>query len=219
MKPEVDLAVDHANFARFVGRCPVVMRARDREGVLRGTFVSRWLDGEREGRRWRLLLPEYSFFHESLRGTGAMPYAMLRAIISRARLFVGREVYLGGVGYPTGVLAVDGVFGPARFMNDPSLDSLSHALLARVCEEIAGPRLDRVTGRVNMPTRPPRPSARWFERMASRESFARYESRCPDWLDGYALPVLFHIDPLRVVAAMRRTVVRSARRRWESERG
>lgn len=218
MKPEVDLARDHENFARFVSRSPVAMRARDRDGVLRGTFVSRWLDGARDGRRWRLLLPEYGFFHESLRGSGAMPYAMLRAILSTPSLFVGRDVYLGGVGYPTGVLSVDGVFGPARFFADPGLDPFSRELLEIVRDEIAGDRFDPATGRVTMPTRPPRPSPRWFARMASRETFARYESLCPEWLDGVALPVLFRLEPRRVTETVRRALGRSLRRRWETER-
>jgi len=217
MKPEVDLDADFERFAAFITRCPIVMRARDRDGALRGTFVVRWIDGVRDGRRWRLVLPEYAFFHPSLRGSPALPWAVLRALCSRLDVLVGHDVYLGGVAYPTGVLALDGIFGPARFLSDPDLDAPTRESLERIVAEIAGARFDAATGRVNMPTRPPRPGPRWFERMAARPIFARYEARCPEWLDGYALPCVFRVEARGVADAVRRTISRSLRARWEAE--
>jgi hypothetical protein len=217
MKPDVDLDADFGRFRGFVTRCPIVMCVRDEGGALRGSFVVRWIEGERGGRPWRLVLPEYGFFHPSLRGSPAFPWAALRAMAAHPNVLRGRDVFIGGVGYPTGVLALEGLFAPVQFLSDPHLDDDARHHLERVVTEIAGPRFDAATGRVCMPTLPPRPSARWFRRMAARPTLARYQAQCPDWLDGYALPCVVRVDPRGVVGALGRALARSARARWESE--
>ncbi|MFO0625998.1 MAG: hypothetical protein U0325_10315 [Polyangiales bacterium] len=217
MKPEVDLDLDHARFSSFVTRCPLVMRARCREGVLRGTFVARWVEGESEGRKWRLVLPEYGFFHPTLRGTGAVPFAIARTIVAAPGIFVGRELLLGGVFYPTGLLALEGVFGAPQFADDPTLDPVERDCVARVIDEIAGPRFDPATGRVTMPTRPPPPSARWFTRMERRATFRAYTGRCPNWLDGHALPGLLRLRARSAGVATARAMRRSLERRWAGD--
>ncbi len=217
MKPEVDLDADFARFAAFVTRCPVVVRTRDNAGTLRGIFVVRWIDGERGGRPWRLILPEYGIFHPSMRGTPAFPWATLRAMVSRPDVVIGDDIMIGGVGYPTAALALEGMFGRLRMRADPDLNDASRDALDRIVEEVAGPRFDASTGRVWMPTRPPRPSERWFRRMASRPTLARYERVCPNWLDGYALPVVCRVDLKSFASTSARSVARALRARWDVE--
>lgn len=215
MKPEVDLDTDHEHFAGFITRCPIVVRVRDRSGALRGTFAMHWVDGGRAGRRWRLFVPDYAFFHPSLRGSPALPWAIFRTITLRPHLLIGREVFLGGVGYPTGALALEKVFGPIRLRSDLDLDGPTREVLDWLVTEFAGQKFDVATGRVWMPTRPPRPSARWFERMASRPTFARYVAQCPDWLDGYGLPLVCRVRFRDFAAAGHHAITRALRMRWQ----
>lgn len=212
IKPEVGLEVDFHHFSNFVTRCPIVMRVRDKEGTLRGMFAVRWVEGTYAGRSWRLFLPEYFIFHDSLRGSPVMPWAVVRTMVSCVPLLVGKiDIFLGGVGYPTGVLAVDRLFGAIHFHSDPDMDPITRHLLDRVVNEIAGPRFDGSTGCVYMPTIPPRPSARWFQHMAARPTLARYERICPNWLEGYALPVVWRF---RVDFSLLQVGLRTLKSRW-----
>jgi hypothetical protein len=206
MKTDVDLAADHRRLATFVEKCPLVVRVRA-GGVLAGTFAVRWLDLAGDV---RLLLPEYFFFDGALRGTPALPWAVLRSLVQHRAIFQQKTVYLGGIGYPTGVLAAETFFGRAHFLGD---DAHHDALLEQVIAEM-GPTYLREAGYSRMPTIPPRPSARWFARMEARLTYRRYVERCPAWLDGYALPVVLRVAGSEVGRAVAKTVTRSLRKRW-----
>ncbi len=207
MKADVDLAADHRRLATFVERCPLVVRVRA-GGVLAGTFAVRWLDLPGDV---RLLLPEYFFFDGALRGTPALPWAVLRSLVQHRAIFQKKTVYLGGIGYPTGVLAAETFFGRAHFLGD---DAHHDALLEQVIAEM-GPTYLRDAGHSRMPTIPPRPSARWFARMEARPTYRRYVERCPAWLDGFALPVVLRVAGSEVGRAVAKTLTRSLRKRWE----
>jgi len=198
LKPQVPPEEDFARFSRFCARCTSVVRLRSADGVLCGIAAMSFQDGLFEGRPYRLLLPEYGIVNPRLRGSPVVPWFCLRIVLHALRRMPPRPrnapLFLGGIGYPTGALMVERFFPPLWLYGDAEAPPLETHLLEWMREHLAGERWDPRAGRVSMPTVPRPPSERWLARQGARPLYQRYAQRCPEWTQGYALPVLASIN-------------------------
>ncbi|HSP79041.1 MAG TPA: hypothetical protein VLQ93_10955 [Myxococcaceae bacterium] len=210
LKPHVSPEEDLAGFCRFCRRCTSVLRLRSSNGELCGILVVAFQDGTYEGQHYRLLLPEYGMMDARLRGSALVPWAALRLLLyalwNMPPRQPGARLFLGGVGYPTSALLVERLFPPLWLHGDEEAPPLATHLLEWIRERLPpSERWEPEARRVSMPTIPQPPSERWLARQRARPLYQRYVQRCPDWAQGYALPLVAPVSwrvPLLVAMRM-----------------
>jgi hypothetical protein len=214
LKPRVPPEEDFARFCRTCRRCTSVVRLRSADGVLCGITVMAFHDGTFEGQPYRLLLPEYGIVDARLRGSPVVPWLCLRIIMHALWHMPPRRrnapLFLGGIGYPTSALMLERFFPPLWLYGDAEAPGIATHLLEWMREHLAGERWDPRARHVFMPTVPLPPSERWLARQQVRSLYQRYVQRCPDWTQGYALPLLVPVNwrtPLHMLLHL-------LRRRW-----
>jgi hypothetical protein len=217
LKPHVPPEEDFARFRRFCSRCTSVVRLRSADGVLCGIAVMSFQDGLFEGQHYRLLLPEYTVVDERLRGSPVVPWLSFRLVLHTLWHLPPRRrnirIFLGGIGYPTSALLIERFFPPVWLYGDSTAPPLITHLLKWMREHLAGERWDTQAGHVSMPTVPLPPSERWLARQQARPLYQRYVRRCPDWTQGYALPLVAPVTwrtPLHVALHLLRRRVRQS---------
>jgi hypothetical protein len=120
-----------------------------------------------------------------------------------------RSALLTGVAYPGSAMLL-GALGRVTLWGDAA-SSAEAALLERVRAAHAE-QWDPVRACVSMRTLPLPPTSAWRARAAENPLYRRFVARCPDWIEGYGLPIAVRLDPLRATWGL----VREGARRWWS---
>jgi hypothetical protein len=208
LKPHVPPEKDFAKFAGLCRQARHVMRLRDSSGRMGGSLMVLAYDGRFQSERYRLVVLEYGFLIPELRGRAIAAWAWARSLLPVLHP-PGLRVFLGGVGYPTGTLALDRLLGPLWLYGEPQLSSREAQVLEQVVEHVAGDGWDPVTQQVEMNTLPPVPSAAWYARSERRSLYHRYLERCPRWQEGRTVPCVCEYSSWKVVQ-----VLLGVARRW-----
>lgn len=213
LKPHVSPEKDFEKFAAHCRYGQRILRLRNERGQLCGMIVPLVYDGSFQGEPYRLLIPEYFYLAQEVRGRAVAPWAWLRSLIP---LMPRRGVrfFMGGVGYPAGALTLDRFFGPLWLYGDPEVPPLAAHVLERIIELLAGTGWDPVSGQVDMATLPPVPTEAWLARSQKRALYRRYVERCPRWREGRALPQVTEYTGRKLARAMLHLP-----RRWWSRLG
>lgn len=201
LKPTTDPDADFAEVVRACRSSEHVAWLRDGAGVLCASFILSTLRGEASGRRHKTYTLNYAFARPDVRGHPAYLWLGLRVMLLELARWRGEALWVGGVGYPASVLALDRAFGPLSLGGDEVPEHV-RPLLDRAIAEEAGNRWEPAAARMNMPTIPPVMSDGWYARAEGDPLYRRYVARCPDWTEGYALACLGRLRPARAIAAV-----------------
>ncbi|QDG49391.1 hypothetical protein FIV42_01155 [Persicimonas caeni] len=197
LKPHVRASDDRRHFEETVRKsshCCVIEHAERVVGIMVSDLEHRnW-----EERGYWLAHFHYGFMDPGYRGAGHYSRALLRAWAAE---FVRRPAaprFLFGCAYLPSMLKLSATFGHVH-LHRPELQATSNQrLLANLTETFYGDRVDAATGLAVQPTRPTEParmpSSPWLV-----ERMNRYLEINPDWLDGYAVPILVPITPMNMI--------------------
>lgn len=146
-----------------------------------------------------------------IRGTPIVLWSVWSTLVRLAWVQEGgvvpRPALLTTVAYPSSAMLLD-AFGRVTLWGDaapPAEAALLDRLRATHVE-----RWDAVRSCVSMRTCPHPPTPSWEARAARNSLYRRFVARCPDWAQGYGLPIAVRLDLLRAM----RGLVREGGRRW-----
>lgn len=194
LKSNEDRPADRAAFGAFI-RGGLVVRVHDGRDALHGMLAVRWEDVVAEDGVHRLFLPEFIFLTPEARRRTVLPWMLGRLCFSALPAMFRRRTWLGGFGYPTGVLALDRLGAGVIFDDDPEAAHTGPRELFEWLRRWAGPRWD---GRTKvMPTLPRGVSEPWVARHADDAIFQHYERRSPQWRAGFSPPILCRVGLIR----------------------
>jgi len=207
LKPHVSPEKDFAKFASHCREARRVMRLRDGSGQLGGSLVPLVHDWSSQSERFRLVIPEYAYLVPELRGRAVASWAWARSVFPL--LYPpGVRVFLGGMGYPTGVLALDSSMGPVWLYGEPQVPAQAAQVLEWIVSQLAGGSWDPVSQQVDMNTLPSQPTEAWLARSQRRELYRRYVERCPRWQEGRTVPCVCEYSSGKVLKAALRLTLR-----------
>lgn len=203
MKIETDLAEDFANFCKFCQSCFMIAQFFDPNGKTVGIscYAAQHNTGV-GGRRYLLIMPDYSFMLPEYRGHPAFVRAMLRMCLCVLPMWRGEQIWFGSIAYPTGMLLFEDVFACTYLSGESNLPAMAQITLNWLQQNVAGKRWDAQAGYVNMPTIPPVMSARWQANAETRLLYQRYIAKCPNWRRGYALAGVSPMNPFGMMWAL-----------------
>lgn len=209
LKPHVSPEKDFAKFSAWVRQGRRVVRMRDSRGRLGGLLVPLVYDGSWQSQRARVVVPEYAYLVPELRGRAWCTLVWARSLfpLLYAR---GVRVFLGGLAYPTGTLALDRFMGPVWLHGEPQAPAESAQVLEWIVSHVAGDSWEPASRTVDMNTLPSQPTERWLARSQGRELYRRYIARCPRWQEGYTLPCVCEFSSAKAL----RTGLWTLRRWW-----
>jgi hypothetical protein len=213
LKPSTDPALDFEAFARVCRGSSHVAFLRDAAGAVCGSFIATCWGGEVGGRRYRATILDYGFVRSDLRGHPAYVAALFPIMVRETSRWRGEEMWAGGIGYPTSLLALGRVMPTCYLQGDPEIPPVARAILHHLVEE-AGARWEPERCRVNMPTIPPEMPARWYTHAEREPLYGRILERCPEWKEGYGLAFVTRIQMRRVFADVGLKVLRRVVR-WQ----
>jgi hypothetical protein len=209
LKPHVPPEEDFAKFASLCRQARRVLRLRDSQGRLGNSLVPLVYDASFQSERFRLVIPEYIYAVPELRGRAVATWAWARSMVPL--LYApGVRVFLGGIGYPTGVLALDRFMGPLWLYGEPQAPAQARQVLEWIVSNVAGESWDPVSQQVDMNTIPSQPTEAWRARSQRRELYRRYVERCPWWQEGRTVPCVCEYSTGKILKA----VLWAARRWW-----
>lgn len=202
----VDEKAEMAKYASAVKRSTVV-RILDAGGQLHGSMV---FEEQPLDDTWCLVVPRYAYMSKAARGHRAPMVAYARLYLRLRRRY--RRFIVGGVGFPTSVLAGHRWTGNLTFLDEAETPR-ERLAFERILASFPG--TDPTTGRLTglPPTR--RQPAWWYERIERDPVYQRYVQRNPDWEKGVLLVGLCVI-PTNIVA---RLVWKYVCRAWQGAEG
>ncbi len=212
LKPHVSPEKDFAKFAALCREARRVMRLRDGNGRLGGSLVALVHDGSFQSEQFRLVVPEYGFLVPEVRGRAVASWAWARCVVPL--LYPrGVRIFVGGIGYPTGTLALDSFMGPLWLYGEPQVPAQAAHVLEWIVSHLAGSNWDRVSQQLDMNTLPSHPTEAWLARSQRRGLYQRYLERCPRWIEGRTVPCICEYSSWRVV----RAALQLHRRWWRQQ--
>jgi hypothetical protein len=213
LKPTIPPEEDFAAFAADFQTQGFAWILREDERVA-GFFLQRALPLDWEGRRLLCLLPEYGFLAPHLRGHPILPLATLYTTL----LCVGddplRARYVAASAYPPAYIAFRRVFRVFWTLRDPDLPPWERGLLLHLAERLAGEKLRREDGTVEMRTIPIVAREPGSAGSAdSRQLYEDYVAANPDWRGGRGLFFLMPLDGGQLARVLLHAGERILRRR------
>ena len=142
LRSEIDAQADFAHFADILCQSVVVGRVLDPQGRARGMLAIRASWETYADRRYRLLLPEYSFVDRQYRGHPTVAFMFLRILLAVVRVRSRAPHLLGGFGYPTSFMRRASWAPPLYIDGDPELPGLIAHALERIIDIVAGDARD-----------------------------------------------------------------------------
>ena len=217
LKPTCDPEADWRAFADYCRQSQIVTRLFDSAGALQGMVVMRWQTKNHGGKPYTVLLPEFMFLTPAARQRTILPRMYAEVTARCVPVLLSGPTYLAGFGYPSGFLSADRLVGRMHFRDEPHGD----ALVAHIFDTLvtlAGDRWIAERAVKDMPTLPRTLTARWATAQGRHPRFNDYIARCPDWAEGYTLPLVGRVTLQGAFARLTRRFARRWARRSPSPR-
>ena len=193
LKAHVDPELDFERFSGFV-RDAHVSRVVASDGRALAMCCHQRVDGEFEGRRYRLAIFEYGFVSPSARRHPSVALCLGGQLLACRSMRPGVHDYMVGIGYPRSVVLLARAVPNLRLDGDPELRPIERHLLAQAIERLSGPKFDHARRVAELPTIPEPIRPDWLARQANNRLLDAYLAQCPDWEQGRALPVIGRLD-------------------------
>lgn len=213
LKPDVEEAVDRAEFGAIVRECRSVGVFRTADGI-QGFAAFRHRPAIVEGSRVVFVLPTYGFVRPRHRGHPLFVVLSAAALARVALAFPRHRMIAVEAWYPLSYLLA-ALNNPDMWsLSTPGISAWQRAVLRRAIETFWASRFDAHTGVVRLNTLPPPAELAhggpW--RDETQRVFATYVAENPRWAEGFGLPAAVELGP--AVAALRfaRALARRATR-------